>query len=66
MKKPSKKHLINTLKDTGFTGDIELYYTANDGWYLHCDQCAQDWIGQNIGDCVRRLKLGEFNHFVEA
>lgn len=65
IKKLLKKDLVNTLNNVGFTGNIELFYHANDGWYLHCNECSQDWIGQNIGDCIRRLKLGEFNHFIK-
>ena len=69
MKKPTKSDLIKKLKDIGITEsetDLDLFYHANDGWYLHCDQCNHEWIGQNLKHCIDQIKGGFLNYLTES
>lgn len=46
--------ILNKLLEMEFE-DIELYYWAKDGWYLHCKEAKHFWIGQNYKHVLRQL-----------
>ena len=63
----TKRKIIKALKDKGFTDYIEpfkLFYWANDGWYLHCDQVLHICIGVNARDCINQINEGVHNDSV--
>jgi len=61
----NKRKIINEMKNRGFTGNIELFYWANDGWYCQCDQLSHIHIGYNIKDVMRQLKNGEHDRYLK-
>jgi ribosomal protein S8 len=61
-----KNQIINVLKERGFTGDFQLYYWNNDGWYCDCDQLCFQWIGQNVLDAIHEIKKGYLDKYLKT
>lgn len=57
----SRCKIIEALKARGFTGNFELYYWNNDGWYCDCDQMMHGWIGYNINDVLIEINKGIYD-----
>lgn len=53
-----RKKICKALRDRGFTGNIELFFWHNDGWYCNCDQLMHDWLGQHSNHAVQQIKEG--------
>lgn len=60
----NKNKIIEALKARGFTGNFELYYWNNDGWYCDCDQMKHDWIGFNTPDVLREIEKGKYDKWL--
>ena len=62
----TRKDIKKELDDRGFSGEIELFFHKNDGWYCNCDQMNFEWLGQNAIHSIERIKNGEFNWLLES
>lgn len=64
-----KIKIIEALKSRGFTGndvEFDLFYWANDGWYLHCDQVQHVCIGYNYNHVLESTLKGENDQYLNT
>lgn len=59
-----KNKINKALTNRGFTGEIELFFWANDGWYCNCDQLKHEWLGQHYKHSIEQIKEGLFDKYL--
>lgn len=59
-----RKQIVQALKDRGFTGEIQLYYWHNDGWYCDCNELCHTWIGQHKRHAIEQINKGIFDNYL--
>lgn len=60
----NRQMIISALKTRGFTGEFELFFWHQDGWYCNCDQMLHDWIGQNVKHVLKEIESGKYDSWI--
>jgi len=62
----NKEKIKSELQERGFSGVFQLFYHANDGWYIWCDQLIHEFAGYNTPDVIRQIRKGVLDYHLST